>query len=137
MVKLTVKQQRFADEYILSGNAEEAATLAGYSKATARGHSHKLLQNVAIKSYMDERFQELQSAKIADQRELLEILTQVARRESKEMASSPSSQLLNNPKVLKYSEERESQLANELRKEFFFDALEARKVLFDIMNDKK
>lgn len=35
MAKLTIKQQRFADEYIISGNATEAAIKAGYSKKTA------------------------------------------------------------------------------------------------------
>ena len=35
-MKLTVKQQRFADEYIISGNATEAAIKGGYSKKTAR-----------------------------------------------------------------------------------------------------
>ena len=34
-MKLTLKQQRFADEYIISGNATEAAIKAGYSKKTA------------------------------------------------------------------------------------------------------
>ena len=34
--KLTPKQQRFADEYIKSGNAADAARKAGYSKQTAR-----------------------------------------------------------------------------------------------------
>lgn len=34
--KLTQKQQRFVDEYIISGNATQAAIKAGYSKKTAR-----------------------------------------------------------------------------------------------------
>lgn len=54
---------------------------------------------------------------------------------SPKTASSQSSQLLNNPKVREYLERRESELDSELRKEFFFDALEARKVMYDIMND--
>ncbi|WP_333779958.1 terminase small subunit, partial [Streptococcus agalactiae] len=32
MGKLTLKQKRFADEYIISGNAERSALIAGYSK---------------------------------------------------------------------------------------------------------
>ncbi|EJY94715.1 MULTISPECIES: terminase small subunit [Staphylococcus] len=31
-MKLTVKQQKFADEYIISGNAIKTAIIAGYSK---------------------------------------------------------------------------------------------------------
>lgn len=34
--KLTPKQQLFADEYIKSGNATDAAIKAGYSPKTAR-----------------------------------------------------------------------------------------------------
>ena len=34
--KLTQKQQRFVDEYIISGNATQAAIKAGYSKKTAK-----------------------------------------------------------------------------------------------------
>ena len=33
--KLTLKHQRFVDEYIISGNATQAAIKAGYSKKTA------------------------------------------------------------------------------------------------------
>lgn len=36
MSKLTLKQQKFSDEYIISGNATEAALKAGYSKKTVR-----------------------------------------------------------------------------------------------------
>ena len=34
-VKLTLKQKRFCDEFIISGNATQAAVKAGYSKKTA------------------------------------------------------------------------------------------------------
>ena len=36
MTKLTVKQQRFADEYIISGNATQSAISAGYAEKSAR-----------------------------------------------------------------------------------------------------
>lgn len=48
-------------------------------------------------------------------------------------ASSQASQLLNNPKVKKYLEERESAIIKELQEDFIFDALEARQVMYDIM----
>lgn len=35
MAKLTTKQQRFIKEYLISGNATQAAKLAGYSEKTA------------------------------------------------------------------------------------------------------
>lgn len=48
---------------------------------------------------------------------------------------SQASQLLKNPKVLAYLRKRESQIADELRNEFIFDALEARKVLLEVTTD--
>lgn len=55
---------------------------------------------------------------------------------SPKSAQSQSSQLLTNPNVLEYLEKREKQLEKELKREFFFDALDARKVLSDIVNNK-
>ncbi|WP_061567241.1 terminase small subunit [Geobacillus stearothermophilus] len=80
-MKLTPKQKAFADYYIELGNAEEAARKAGYSDATARGHAHRLLQNVAIRQYIDERIAEKDSKQIAKQDEILSFLTQVMRGE--------------------------------------------------------
>lgn len=54
---------------------------------------------------------------------------------SKRTASSQSSQLLKNPQVVRYLREREEQLDAELRQEFMFDALEARKVMYEIMKN--
>nr|WP_278673335.1 terminase small subunit [Streptococcus lutetiensis] len=84
MTKLTLKQQRFADEYIISGNATDAAVKAGYSKKYANTNASKLLQNTTIKSYIDEKLAELQSQKVADQQEVLEYLTSVMRGEKTE-----------------------------------------------------
>ncbi len=56
---------------------------------------------------------------------------------SPKSAEAQASQLLKNPRVRAYLDERESQLEKELRKEFMFDALEARKVMFEIMNDEE
>lgn len=52
---------------------------------------------------------------------------------SPKSASSQASQLLNNPKVLEYLNEREKVIIQELQQEFIFDALEARKVMYEIM----
>ena len=81
MAKLTLKQQRFADEYIISGNATEAAIKAGYSKKTAAVTGHENLRKPNIKSYIDERMEVLQSEKVADQQEIAEFLTSVIRGE--------------------------------------------------------
>ncbi|MGI1768445.1 terminase small subunit [Streptococcus uberis] len=84
MSKLTLKQKRFADEYIISGNIEQSALSAGYSKNYARAQAHKLLANVGIKNYIDERLEILDSEKIADQKEVLQYLSAVMRGEHKE-----------------------------------------------------
>ena len=84
MAKLTLKQKKFADEYIISGNAMKSAIEAGYSKKYAKSDSHKLLENTGIKSYIEERLAELNSEKIADQEEILQYLTSVMRGEHRE-----------------------------------------------------
>nr|WP_264464604.1 terminase small subunit [Streptococcus oralis] len=81
---MTLKQQRFADEYIISGNATGAAVKAGYSSKYANTNASKLLQNTAIKSYIDERLAQLASEKIATQEEVLTYLTSVMRGETQE-----------------------------------------------------
>ena len=81
MTKLSIKQKRFADEYIISGNAYQSAIEAGYSEAYARADSHKFLENPGIKSYIAERMAEIDKEKIASQEEVLEYLTSVMRGE--------------------------------------------------------
>ena len=84
---LRIKQKRFADEYIISGNATEAYKKAGYSVSSDRVagvEGHKLLKNPKIKSYIDERLKQLDSEKIADQQEVLSYLTSVMRGETQE-----------------------------------------------------
>lgn len=84
MKKLTIKQKKFADEYIISGNATQAAIKAGYSENYAKAQSSKLLENVGIKSYIDERMKKLEEEAIADQAEVLKYLTRVLRDEERE-----------------------------------------------------
>lgn len=84
MKDLTVKQKRFADEYIICGNATEAAVKAGYSNKTAAVIGAENLIKPNIKQYIDTRFKELDSAKIADQKEVMEYLTRLMRGEEKE-----------------------------------------------------
>ena len=94
---LTLKQKKFADEYIISSNAEQAAIKAGYSEKYARGNAHKLVANSCIKKYIDERLAELESEKIADQKEILEILTEHVRRQSTEYNLDKSGKVVKTP----------------------------------------
>ena len=84
MSKLTLKQKKFADEYIISGNATEAAIKAGYSKNSARSMGNENLTKPDIKSYIDEKMKELEDKAVASQQEVLEYLTRVMRGEEKE-----------------------------------------------------
>jgi len=77
--KLTVKQQAFADYYVEFGNAYQAAVKAGYSESYARGNVVKLLENVSVKGYIENRMEELQSERVANQQEIMEYLTSVLR----------------------------------------------------------
>lgn len=83
-MKLTEKQKRFADEYIKSGNATQAAIKAGYSKKYANTNVSKLLQNTTIKSYLAERMKLIDSERIMSAKEAVELLTGIGRGEVKE-----------------------------------------------------
>lgn len=50
MRKLTNRQKRFVQEYLLDLNATQAAIRAGYSENTAQEQSSRLLSNVMIKA---------------------------------------------------------------------------------------
>ena len=81
-MKLTIKQQRFADEYIISGNATEAAIKAGYAERAAYQQGAENLRKPHIKAYIAERLEAINSAKIASQEEVLQYLTSVMRGET-------------------------------------------------------
>lgn len=81
--KLTLKQQAFADYYIELGNATEAAIKAGYSHKYAAQNTDKLLKNTNISAYIENRMNEIQSQRIANQEEVMELLTAVLRGEAR------------------------------------------------------
>lgn len=55
---MNARQQRFADEYLIDMNAEQAAIRAGYSEKYARGNAHKLVANSCIQEYIQKRMAE-------------------------------------------------------------------------------
>ena len=83
MAKLTAKQQRFCDEYLIDLNATQAAIRAGYSPKTANVIGAENLSKPSLKRYIDQRMAEKESALIADQDEVLKYLTAVMRGESR------------------------------------------------------
>lgn len=80
--KLTAKQQRFCDEYLIDLNATQAAIRAGYSKKTAKQIGQQNLTKLDLKEYIEKRMAEKEAALVADQDEVLKYLTSVLRGES-------------------------------------------------------
>lgn len=82
MAKLTAKQQRFVDEYLIDLNATQAAIRAGYSKGTAYSIGVENLRKPEIQKRIQERMNEKEASLIATQDEILKYLTSVMRGES-------------------------------------------------------
>lgn len=81
--KMTAKQRRFCDEYLIDLNATQAVIRAGYSKKTACSIGNENLMKPEIKRYIDKRMTEKDKKLIADQDEVLKYLTSVLRGKSR------------------------------------------------------
>ena len=84
IAKLTQKQSRFVDEYLIDLNETQAAIRAGYSRKTAHAIGSENLKKPEIKKQIDRRLQEIKSARTADATEVLETLTAIMRGEMTE-----------------------------------------------------
>ena len=85
--RLTEKQKRFADEYIIDLNGTRAykAAYPNVKKdATAKAAASRLLTDVNLRAYLNEKLEEIHSAKTADAREVMEYLTSVMRGEQED-----------------------------------------------------
>ena len=82
MTKMTNKQKRFCDEYLIDLNATQSAIRAGYSPKTARFIGQENLTKPNIKAYIEERMAEKEKELIASQDEVLRYLTSVMRGQS-------------------------------------------------------
>ena len=76
-MSLTQKQQAFIDCY--TGNATEAAKLAGYSEATAYSSGQRLLKQPQIAEAIRAREQERQAPNIADREQRFAFWTSIMR----------------------------------------------------------
>ena len=82
---MTDKQKRFCDEYLIDLNGTRAYKVAYpsvKSDKVAGTAAARLLGNVGVRAYIDERLAEIKSAKTADAAEVLEYLTSVLRGET-------------------------------------------------------
>lgn len=78
---LTIKQKKFADYYIKTGNVTEAAKEAGYSAKTAYSIGSENLKKPEVSAYIEKRLKELEDSRIADASEVLKFYTSVMRGE--------------------------------------------------------
>ncbi len=74
---LSLKQKKFCEEYIISGNATEAAKKAGYSEKTARSQGAENLTKPYIQKYIKELTNAPRTARIASGEQVLEFFTNV------------------------------------------------------------
>ena len=82
MGKMTAKQKRFCDEYLIDLNATRAYKEVYKSvkkDEVARANASRLLTNANVKEYIAERMAEKESELIATQDEVLKYLTSVMR----------------------------------------------------------
>ena len=80
--KMTAKQKRFCDEYLIDLNVTQAAIRAGYSKRTAYAIGQENLKKPMLKEYIEKRMAEKEAALVADQTEVMKYLTSVLRGQS-------------------------------------------------------
>lgn len=89
-MKLTVKQQKFADNFVKTGNGKQSAIDAGYSPRTAKQMATENLSKPYLKAYIDSKLKEIEDAKIMDAKEALELLTSIARGDMTETVFVPT-----------------------------------------------
>jgi phage terminase small subunit len=82
--RLTAKEQKLVHEYIRIGNITQAAIIAGYPKRSASSVGSDVLKKPDVKAYYDKQMAELARDSIMGAREALELLTSIARGETKE-----------------------------------------------------
>ena len=82
MDKLTLKQKAFADNYIISGNATEAARKAGYKQPHVQGSQN--LEKLRVMEYIKSRTAPAEQKRIATGDEVMQFFTRVMNGEEKD-----------------------------------------------------
>ena len=78
------RQKAFADYYIETGNASEAAKKAGYSAKRTDEAGRQLLRNTEVSQYIKERMDAVDKKRIASADEVIAFYTAVIRGEVKD-----------------------------------------------------
>lgn len=76
---MTPKQKAFADYYLESGNATDAARKAGYSEKTAKSIASENLAKPYVSAYIRERMAQQDAERVASADEVLRFYTDVMR----------------------------------------------------------
>lgn len=94
MAKLTAKQQKFADEYLIDLNATQAAIRAGYSPRSADVQGARLLANARIRAYIDERMAEHSARTGVNQERIIRELARIAFLDPTQLVNMDSAEIL-------------------------------------------
>lgn len=122
---LTIKQKKFADEYMRTGNATKASHFAGYSRKYAGQNAGKLLKNPKIAEYIAGKTAEMESERIAKVEEVKAFWTEIMRNEQAEMTDRiKASQNLARTGGA-FNERLQIAEANEKRKRMTYDEMES------------
>lgn len=77
-MKLTPKQMRFVDEWLIDFNGKQAAIRAGYSAKTAEATAARLLRNVKVQAEISRRQKDLQRRTEVTQDRVVKELARIA-----------------------------------------------------------
>lgn len=83
-MKLTPKQKKFADEYIATSNATQAAISAGYSESSARQIATENLTKPAIVAYINQKLEGHEFDMQVRQKQVLDYAVRVLHEEETE-----------------------------------------------------
>lgn len=95
--QLTVKQKKFVDEYIKTGNKTEAAKLAGYATKYADRQANQTLSLDYVKDYYKQEMDKLHKKNIASAEEVLMFYTKMMYGKINERVVAPNSSVVELP----------------------------------------
>lgn len=76
---LTIKESKFIDEYIKTGNGKQAVEKAGYKTSASRQYANRLVTKAYIAEEIRYRMESAQADSIADAQEIMQYFTDVMR----------------------------------------------------------
>lgn len=80
VMKLTIKQQAFADYYIETGNATQSAIRAKYSEKTAGQMGAENLRKPQIQEYIKQRTEQIKNDRLVSLEDAMALLSDIANR---------------------------------------------------------